>query len=1714
MIPATTQIFRKGAFFSGLMMAAILCAQEVPTSPDWQLRWVDLASREDLTEEQRLLEQTELAREMIQSDSGMDLVTWERIADLLRRWENSPSVPLAREAYFSLLTLIGDSRLGSDTPFPDEAGLREFFQKALMLTQTLREEGRFLHYLAESSLRSVPDSAAALRRVESLLLQAAAVIDEHPPRDAIHFRLGQLYYSMGIESSGAEGEITPAYFTQAVFHFRQVAEVEGASEELKEQAQSALLDLLKPELEFQVNHRYLPHNDIRISIRSRNLETLSVEMVGLLPGELTATNPLEKLRDKLLEEDPLPERILHQRQISLGSRYLHDWQKTDLRLGENFVSGWYGLKIQGESLIKRDLLLVTPLEVVAFLRDSGELLIWAGDVETGQPLKNAEVSVFGPDGEVLAQELADDEGFALLLEEEASGWSEIQVRWMNSFGYFRKEDLPVGQARIPWVIANPAELQAGDRLQWSIVGLDNSIPPEFDPSPHLTLPDGRMLEAEVTGSGPGWLSGHLDIPETNQAGGPVHVLLPGEQYLMISHVRGNTAFPLRLEISGDRLDGALNLFHAANPLGLRVYPVLGMASDLPEFIRLRVIKLNRRPLVSSIDHLTISEDSVLDESILAFEETDQSGIFLELPEIAVSDELLPLRVQILGLKGSEVLGEVYLGLAPFRRVVRLDLSQKIVLPGESVDIRLKMGDDSPFADFAMEGTLVIYRETWESRYIHRKRGNPISEAEYLALPDRSLLGAAKTDYRLLEQGFVREEVRRIPLSAEESQIVVPVRFDRPGYYNIEFDGRDNGIRPEYTNEALEVWVLPTEADGPPLRSDKPRLIVDKNGDGSIEILVLLDRPGVGILLDLIGESGPSRTQIHQPETASLFLRIPSEAALSTIYEVCRVFIVGELRTDFLSEAVGDSPSPEWVLESNSLFGLNPGVPFEWSFRTSGDSAMESILWTFYPDSANALTPTRLKWQQALRSSAIQTSTLSVAHLGQQLPLSHPFLETVSVDISPDTRIPLTDPAHFMALYPEVIRYPEALPDVVPFQPVYEGADEHTFTIAGNFPNVAGRWHLTLFGATGADDLETHSWLLSTELPIRSTLEGPSILRIADHVSLPLSLENTTRDRVNLTLKVGASDAFQADPAQPVEMLLSPSQRDILPVGITALKAGDHLLSVALEGGGISSEAIHELKVMPDPSQVDFQFHLVPPQEALVEASLDLTGWSTGKAVVASGLGSLLPEVWPAIRDSQGKAEPLLRVLGDWAMWRVYRHHGVIEGGNENPFKDILIRELTATQAASGGWGVVPGDPGKPWFSSLVLWALEVFARQDDQAFSEVRPRARTYLESILIDETIDTESRLFALRALAAPSFHATQIRPSRIQARSFLDFLQRRSELKDLEVALLLQVAKAYRFREEIGLLSGELENRLLGGPPGESARFWAASLRYLALEDRENGVSSSQALLLEALNALGETGPRRDWKQVAGFLNLLSIYFWKGDFFQDGRVEVSLDGSSPQSLSLNPEIASEGLLFFDLSEERPPSDRLDLALDTSSALSPVIVAGIATVKGEPQAIAVPGGVRMQIFREYSEETLLKGPIVRSDEISEDLSGIRVGDTLRLVFDFALTGWHPIADLRFPIPAGLVFSGNPVEHVWTAPGGVVDQPPSVVRESSSPGEGLFISVRLEPVPAGKHRFSVTLKAMWPGTFQWPAPSLVLPREGISYELSPSRSLMILPEWE
>ena len=428
--------------------------------------------------------------------------------------------------------------------------------------------------------------------------------------------------------------------------------------------------------------------------------------------------------------------------------------------------------------------------------------------------------------------------------------------------------------------------------------------------------------------------------------------------------------------------------------------------------------------------------------------------------------------------------------------------------------------------------------------------------------------------------------------------------------------------------------------------------------------------------------------------------------------------------------------------------------------------------------------------------------------------------------------------------------------------------------------------------------------------------------------------------------------------------------------------------------------------------------------------------------------------------------------------------------------------------------MVPGDPGKPWFSSLILWTLEIFARQDDQAFSEIRPRARTYLESILIDGTIDTESRLFALRALAAPGFHLNQIRPSRIQARTFLDFLQRRSELKDLEVALLLQVAKAYRFREEIGLLSRELENRLLVGPSRGPARFWAASLRFLAPEDRENGVLSSQALLLEVLDALGETGPRRDWKQVAGFLNLLSIYFWKGDFYQDGRVEVTLDGSSPQSLSLNPEIASQGHLVFDLDVERQRSGRLDLALDTSSALSPVIVAGIATVKRTPQAMPMPGGVRMQIFREYSEETLLKGPRVRSDEIGEDLSGIRVGDTLRLVFDFTLDGGHPIADLRFPVPAGLVFSGTPIEHIWTDPGGVVGQASSVVRESNGPGEGLFITVRLEPVPAGKHRFSVTLRAMWPGTFQWPAPSLILPREGISYELSPSRSLMIRPEWE
>jgi hypothetical protein len=1702
------RLFRIGltGFLAGLM--SCVWAAEVESYADWARAYADVATREELSEADRLLEQTRLFEQAMEAQFPLSGELWTAAADLLVRWEASPEIDLAREAYVALLLALCGQREGIDEPMPDEGALRNFLQRALSLTRSPQEEGALLLYLAESWIRTSLDSQSLLRRAESLLQQAATILGGERPLDAVHIRLGQLYEKLGKRAEqGASGSRDAVFFTRAATHYETALQLPFIRERFIGQAELALVELRKPELEINVNHRFLPGNDIRLTLRSRNIESVEVRLVSLPAGEAATPLSLMQLSEALAVDEPLPEQIRFLKEFPTLGRYPHDWREHEIRLDSTFVGSWYGIRIRGGGVTAEDLVLITPLEVAAFPRQDGSLLVWIADGETGQPVPLASISVFGEDGSVLASALSGMDGTTVFPAESVGNWSEVHVMSDPNPGHLRRADLPVPEAALPWVVTNPSEILPGATLQWAVLGLDQRDSGLFDPGPEFILPDGTLVRAETTAQGEGWLAGSLQVPDTLTEAGPVYVLLPQGIRLFVGHVRFRKSFPLDLDLSGEQLAGAFNLFLASSPVGVSITPALGAQGDVPDFIRLRVLTLSREPGVINPDSPLQIPPALLFETILPFDADSPMETLVELPDLSSSETIRPLKVEVLPLDGTEPLGVTWFGLMPFRRLVELGVQDQIVRPNEPAVITFFQKNIDESDRRATEGELVVYRETWQNRYIHRRRGTPLSESEYRALPDRSLLGAAKTDFRLVEEGFIREELRRIPLEVTEEPQQVSIPLERPGYYNIEFAGREVDARAYYPDGPLEVWVVSASSDLRAFRSDEPRLIMEDHGDQLLRVLILLDRTDPVVLCDIETEEGTRFTQVSKPDHAALYFEVEQSGPSGPA--TARALIVGDRRTEFIGETSVPELAGEWELPVENLFGMNPGVPFSWNIISQGEPPVEPVLWTFYADNANLLTPARLRWQQELQQSTRHHPQSGASFLSQWLPFSIPFGNEVAraQPHDPSLSASLIDPELFLGMFPEVIRFSGPASQATPFQPVVEFPEAGQFGISGNFPSTAGRWDLTVMSAAGHHQLKVDSWLISTELPIRSSIQGPDILRLGDRAILPLTLENTTEEPAVLTLVAPDSPIVEMDIGTAPQVELAAGQLERVSCAVTALSPGTDTLDVRVEGSASSSEAVHPLRVIGPSTRSAFSFYLARPEAAESRGSLDLANWTQADLLIVPGIGALLPEIWPAIRDAQDSADPLLTALGQWALEHVLKHHGVTGSGDPSTASAELAAALQERQVATGGWGWLPDGEADPWMSAFITWTLGIFGGADPTVFPEFREQGQRYLESVLIDDSVDAESQLFALRALAMPAFHSDTVRPSRIQARTFLDYLHRQEDLPDAGVAILLQVAKAYGFKQEVSLLTDELLKR----NPGER-RFWLASLVYLALDDNATEVGGgSFGRLLIALKALERRGPARSWEQVGGFLNLLAAYYWKGDFYSDGEVSVSVEGGPSLPLSLNPEVRAERLLKVGLDLETLPERTVSFSLDMRSALSPVLVAAVGHT-AEKAVLAPMESAQTRFYREYFETTLLKGSRSRSVELGDALSGLQVGDNLRVVLVFDLTERQNFARFEFPVPAGMRLGSEGITHSLETPFEAAAPPTAILQSFRESTEQQVEILSMGPLPAGRHTFNLSFKALWGGSYNWPGSQMLIPEKGTIHELTEDRQVTIAAE--
>ena len=1675
-------------------LPAALRAQDEVVLEDWATRWSELETSEALSGPERLVRQTELLSEAGAGNGWRDEQVWQWTVQVLNGWERSSSVEAAYEAYTDLLDRIGQAAGLSAEPLPDESALREYYQRALGIVRTPAEEGRLLFYIAQSLQRTSPDTYEARRRIEAYLQQAALSLADNPPMDAVQFSLAELYrqWSSASEATADGGE---SYLSRAVFHYRYIQGMSTARESYRQAADAALEELLRPGLELSIPNRFLPENDIRISLRTLNLQQVEVSVYSLPWEENGIPVSYQRLQEDAEMAEVIPETLLFTRKFSVQPRHRFDWNQTELRLGENFAGGWYWISVKAGGLEACDLMLVTSLELVMIPRPDNSLTLWAVDVESGTPVANAIYHLLDESGEVLLNGTCDTNGLAMIRVPEGQSWAEIHVQDGASPGVLLAANLKVSAGRKPWVLPGPADPVAGGALQFAM--MDGQLTGEEASAVRVLYPDGSAQEVEVAMPADEVRMGSVPVAESEPVSGPVFLEMPAGEEVLLGNLRAPGELPVRLNFTGERFDPQTNLFLSTTPVGVRARSGGGPAAAVPDYVRVRVVPVDRTGID---DKGTVGPNSVAPvfESILNCSQADNRTAYFEIPEMAASAGVQVLRVEVFPLESDELLGQSYLAILPYRTLVNLRTNEHLVKVGDTVQVDLSYSRANDASARSLEGELVIFRETWESRYIHRKRGTLLSEADYRQLPDRSLLGSAKTDYRLLEQGFIREEIERIPVDlAEQEQI--PITLDRTGYYHIEFDGRELETQPNYPEGPLEIWVIPGELDLRAFRSEDPRLITEAGPDGRQQILILIDRQDSGVLLDLEMEDGSHVTRVLDPASPALYLdeALPAGARLS----VCRAVIVGERESDILCRHLPLQDHVEWNLNVDRSVGFNPGAEINWNLALEEGQTASASVWAFYLEERARSVTRLLEEQRKQVMERLHDADEEILSLGSTRPVYHPFVEGLNsrpdTDSGEENRYP--DPEQILALFPEMRRNARGPVSGLDLRLAVPASTEGSISLSGTLPETAGRWSLLVFSLLREGQLNWQSWPLSTELPIRTTLSGPALLRQGDSATAILSLENTTRGQERLQIEFEVDGALSADLQVPISRNLARGQRETVPAAIRASSAGSGRINAIATGRSSTSEAAHSMVVEPDPSYAVLRTFVVQPGSADWSRNASLAGWQDVRLTVSSGLAGFLDELWNVLREKLGP-EPLLQVLGDWARERTRGHLG-IHSELQSDSLAALIEELQH-YSAGGGWAWTPGHDPDPWLTSLVLWTLETFSTLSDNGLDTFRQEARDYLEEVLIDEDVALDARLYALHALAAPAYNDPRTRPSRIQARSFLNFLHDRAQLSHAGFAILAQVARAYRFNEEVGLLVGELRERVrTRGIPMESG-FWSRSLVYLALGEIRTAEALRNQVLQGAVENLSTVGTRRSWLQAGGYLNMLAVFYWEGDFNVEGTARLSTDGEEAVTVSLRPDGPQQGRYAASLEGDREH----EIRLNTVDARGPVFLTLSGRTAQQPDWPLYPEQSE-EFFREYVESTLLAGEHRELEEFSMD-SALRAGDSLQVFLTLYLEEAKPFGELHFSIPAGASLGPDAIQHSFEPSSSeAIFDPPQM--EPVEQGDPLQQVMRMEPLAPGRHEFILSYRMDWPGTYRFPAHRLYIPRTGEIFQLGEDWELRI-----
>lgn len=831
----------------------------------------------------------------------------EAFRDALDFHAGSSDVEAAREGFlgtvFALAAADPDG-LRVSSRFT-RVGTRAWLEDASRIARTGEDRARALLLLADHRQRHEADSRSRQRAGEALdgavaaargtALEPAALFaraewlarhghSRHTPRGRLVLEPD---FAAAVEVYEELLRITPETRAPArdVFRLRGPARRDFRTAApgleltaLQKAAREALRRIREPELNALITHTFKPDTQVHFTVGWRNIDAVDTRLWRTSAEQLGKANPDDLELAALVDAEAEP---LWTRRLTAAPARPHLSIEERVVLPDALATGVYLVEVEGGGKSAVRLLLVTEAALVAHAGD--RVLLHAVESATGAPVAEASFSIaffwtarVGDRLEMRRESMtthADADGVALVDWPEVprrarmfavadTALGPVVLRSMLAAG--RWWSTMDGTGTRAHVHADRPLYRPGETVRWRAILRDYRDGAFFLPQTTEFTYEIRDNRGEVIAEGNvrtgefGTAHDTLDLPADARPGPHRIILRDGTSVLRTAELFVVEAFRVpefEVVVTFDGVESDLGrpAFSLGETVSGRVdvsYFAGGPVGDAELEIRVGRGPRGRFPGVArQAPRLRPGSAERVDMIVTRTDARGTAPFEISTNPEDDADFEYTLEVAVRDASGRETRETASFLVTRQPYDVSLHAEHSLLRPGDRARLHVEAADVGG-GGRAVDGRLTVVRERWRQVFIHQRRGNEISGDEYRALPERSLLGTARSDYRLKEEGFVTETIGEVALSTStDGRALHSMETPEPGYYRATW--LSEGRRGLPVTAETVFWVTPEGDSRIGYRPSGVQLHFDDRvyrvGE-PVPVLITAEAPGRTVLL--------------------------------------------------------------------------------------------------------------------------------------------------------------------------------------------------------------------------------------------------------------------------------------------------------------------------------------------------------------------------------------------------------------------------------------------------------------------------------------------------------------------------------------------------------------------------------------------------------------------------------------------------------------------------------------------------------------------------------------------------------------------------------------------------------------------------------------------------------------------------------------------------